>query len=317
MKTAWRWVSRLIAAGLAAYVLWFALRHLQLDSLAHAFERPAVPVALVFASLAYCLIYPLAGWAWQRLLRRQGVNERAWVLTRIIALTQLAKYVPGNIAQHASRAALSLKQGIAWTPYLATAWQEALLSVSASLLVGGGMAALSPLGWAGLPPQLGLFACVVAGATLLACLNWPARRMETSQSPLIKWLRKLGRPPGTATALMAITTYAVNYLAVGAGIWVLAAALGLAETVTFPLATAAFAFSWALGFLAPGAPAGLGAREGMMLLVLQGHGRSEDLLLLVLLTRVATLAGDLLSFLLAWWLPAASRMAAQNHPNGE
>ena len=87
---------------------------------------------------------------------------------------------------------------------------------------------------------------------------------------------------------------------VGVGIWLLAVALGLGGQINFPLATAAFALSWALGFLAPGAPAGLGAREGIMLLILQGHGDTDKILLLVLLSRTVSMAGDFLTFLLAY-----------------
>lgn len=317
MTFAWRWISRIIAAGLAAYVLWFALRHLELGSVAAAFRRPAMPAAFAVAVVAYCLIYPLAGWAWRRLLLRQEVHRRVWPLVRIIAMTQLAKYIPGNIAQHATRAAMSVKQGIGWTPYLATAWQEALLSVTASLLVGGIMLALSPAKMAGLPPELSLLACAIVLAVLLLCSERPHALIADSQRLPARLLRKLGRPPGAATASSAIGIYALNYLAVGAAIWAMGTALGLAGTVSFPLATAAFALSWTLGFLAPGAPAGLGAREGVMLLVLQSHGNGEDLVLLVLLTRVATLAGDLVAFLAAWWLPAVAERASSGASHGQ
>jgi len=317
MSVAWRWISRFIAAGLAAYVVWFALRHLALESLGAAFQRPVVPAAFALAVMAYCLIYPFSGWAWQRLLGRQQVQRPVWPLVRIIALTQLAKYIPGNIAQHASRAAMSVKQGIGWTPYLATAWQEALLSVTASLVVGGLMLALSPAKMTGLPPELGLLSCAIALAVLVLCSERPHALIADSQRLPARLLRKLGRPPGAATATLAIGMYALNYLAVGVAIWSMAAALGLTDTVTFPLATAAFALSWTLGFLAPGAPAGLGAREGVMLLVLQGHGNSKELVLLVLLTRVATLTGDFIAFLAAWWLPAAAEPASSGSTHGQ
>src|SRR3546814_13250074 len=57
-------------------------------------------------------------------------------LTRLISLTQLAKYIPGNIAQHASRAALSLKRGMPIRPYMSSVIQETLLACAARIIVG-------------------------------------------------------------------------------------------------------------------------------------------------------------------------------------
>src|SRR3546814_10111891 len=74
----------------------------------------------------------------------------------------------------------------------------------------------------------------------------------------------MGGLPGPGATLIAVTIYAGNYLLIGLGIWLLAIALGMAHEIDYAMATSAFALSWILGFLAPGAPAGLGAREGLM-----------------------------------------------------
>src|SRR3546814_11891689 len=83
----------------------------------------------------------------------------------------------------------------------------------------------------------------------------------------------MGGLPGPGATLIAVTIYAGNYLLIGLGIWLLAIALGMAHEIDYAMATSAFALSWILGFLAPGAPAGLGAREGLMVLILQ---RSDE-----------------------------------------
>jgi uncharacterized membrane protein YbhN (UPF0104 family) len=60
----------------------------------------------------------------------------------------------------------------------------------------------------------------------------------------------------------------------------------------------AFASSWLLGFLAPGAPAGLGVREAALALWLEPALGAPSAVLLIVLLRVATTLGDLGNF--AW-----------------
>ncbi|WP_371181321.1 lysylphosphatidylglycerol synthase transmembrane domain-containing protein [Xanthomonas sacchari] len=302
MNSLWRWASRLLAAALTFYVLWFAATHLGIQEIRRALSNREVMFATLAAALCYCLIYPLTGFAWKQLLIRQGQVYSAILLTSIIGLTQLAKYIPGNIAQHVSRAALSMKQGITAKVYVITAGQEALLTVAASLCVGTAALALSPNGAQALVSHghaktlYALSFAAFAGAGLL-CLDFSAASLERSKLWILRILGRAGGLPGPKIALTAISAYMANFLAVGTGIWLLSGSLG--ADVDLAMAIAAFALSWTLGFLAPGAPAGLGAREGIMLLILENQHNQEKILLLVLLTRGASVLGDILVFLLS------------------
>ena len=112
MKRLWRVAGTVIAIGLMAYFLWFAWRNLDPRILATTLKQPGTLLALFLAILGYMTIYPVTGLAWRQLLLRQGQNRSATELTQLIGIAQLAKYIPGNIAQHASRATLALKRGI-------------------------------------------------------------------------------------------------------------------------------------------------------------------------------------------------------------
>jgi len=61
----------------------------------------------------------------------------------------------------------------------------------------------------------------------------------------------------------------------------------------------AYVLAWLAGFVTPGAPAGLGIRELVLLFLLQGLVGGPDLLLVILLGRVITVSGDLVFFILA------------------
>jgi uncharacterized membrane protein YbhN (UPF0104 family) len=77
-------------------------------------------------------------------------------------------------------------------------------------------------------------------------------------------------------------------------------ALGLfpATPIDFALLTTAFALAWVVGFVTPGAPAGLGVREAVLLLLLAHGMGAANASLLILTLRIATTLGDMLCFIL-------------------
>ena len=296
MKLAWRICSLLVSLALGGYFLWFCLQHLDLNTLIATPNKTSVLGALLAASLCYTAIYPLTGLAWRQLLLRQGQNWSPTQLTVFIGITQLAKYVPGNIAQHICRAAYSFKHGMLMRPYATTIVQETLLAAAASVLIG--ILFLAPATWQSTvghyrPVLLTALALSCIGI-LIFCINVPPSS-DRKNGPISKFLYMTGGLPGPSTTLKALAAYSCNYLIIGIGIWLLALALGL-SSVSYGTATSAFAIAWILGFLAPGAPAGLGAREGVMLLVLTGNGSDEKILQLVMLSRASTMLGDLIVF---------------------
>lgn len=317
MTRAWRILGTLAALVLAAYFLWFAARSMDAQALA-SLESPRVLAAVGVAALMYALIIPISAWAWSRLLARQG---EAWGVARLAGLmgiTQLAKYIPGNVAQHASRAALALRAGMGGRALAVTVVQETVLATAASLMVGLPALALSAPGLTQLPEGARVL-MLVAGVLLavavlvLGSVTLAPDRLAGHRS---RWARALGAAgglPGPATTLPAIAAYMVNYIVIGLGLWLVARAAGLPPQVDLALVTAAFSLAWLLGFLAPGAPAGLGVREGIMLILLAGAAPDPDLLLFVMLARAVTLLGDGVCFV-GGWLESFRRRAVEGNP---
>jgi uncharacterized membrane protein YbhN (UPF0104 family) len=78
-----------------------------------------------------------------------------------------------------------------------------------------------------------------------------------------------------------------------------------------PVLVEAFALSWLAGFVAPGAPAGLGVREGVLVALLGPLLESALVLQIVVAFRLATLVGDFIALALGVALrPYTSRRAA-------
>lgn len=61
----------------------------------------------------------------------------------------------------------------------------------------------------------------------------------------------------------------------------------------------AFVVAWLAGLITPGAPAGVGVRELILVMLLKGLVPESELLLAVLLSRIVTVAGDVCFFLFA------------------
>jgi uncharacterized membrane protein YbhN (UPF0104 family) len=70
-----------------------------------------------------------------------------------------------------------------------------------------------------------------------------------------------------------------------------------AETKELFALTGAFLFAWIIGFVTPGAPGGIGIREGVMLFVC-GDQYADRIVLFVLVMRIASVFADVLAFLI-------------------
>ena len=60
--------------------------------------------------------------------------------------------------------------------------------------------------------------------------------------------------------------------------------------------TGAFMFAWIIGFVTPGAPGGIGIREGVMIFVC-GGSFPDRIVLFVLVMRIASILADVAAFI--------------------
>lgn len=303
MKSGLRLLGFVVGGALLLYFLYFCAVSFDWSSLRRFVSWPAA-LAWLAATLLYCTVVPVSSMAWRRLLP-EGRQRRFGELCGIMGATQLAKYVPGNVAQFAGRSALSLGRGMPLSDFLASVTVETALAVLAGLIVGMwglrvGMALPAPA-WVGhaLPwVVIALTITVLATPRLLAALEGPMKRRRWL-SGVVALRASLPGLPGQA---FAIAAYCGNYLLIGFGLFLLSRAVGL--SLGYAELTAAFTLSWLVGFFSPGMPAGIGAREGAMALLLGGAAGSGngELAGIVLAMRLATVSGDLVWFAIGGWL---------------
>lgn len=300
-----RWARHLgLVLGLvatAAFVL-YATRTLQGQDLSRFLSGTAI-AGIAIAAIGYSLIMPLSAMAWRRLLLDMKVTRSWSELCIIMSVTQLAKYIPGNVGQHIGRAAMSIGRGIPLRPYGISVVSEAVLAVVAATLTGllgcglSGMSGelLKHLGATALPP-IAILALVLVFVLALFLARRLLPRLLRSMAPRQSADSTQLTLPRNRTLALALAVYILNYVVFGTGITTMVILLLPGQPAQWLLLTGCFALAWVVGFFAPGAPAGLGVREGLMLGLLQFNYSSPEALLIVIALRLATTVGDILCF---------------------
>lgn len=299
-----RWLGIALALAAGVYFIRYAQRALIGKDLS-GLMAGEVLLATAGLTVLYILLIPTTALAWTWLLHAFHQPARYRRMLPIMATTQFGKYLPGNVAQHIGRIALAREAGVPLSAALFSVAYEMLLMLVASAHIG----ALTLL-W--VPPRafshwsiidyrvplLIVITLVVIIGLLLAprVASWLARYRASRRGDHDYVPPKLHLGAGTALACYAV--YAVNFCLIGTGLWFLAhALLGYSDTAPSAIfLTGAFASSWIFGFIAPGAPAGLGIREAILSAWLSGSLPPAQIVLLVIALRIATTLGDLFNF---------------------
>ena len=289
-----RWAVSLLCLGFLAWAM--ADQGRQLLELT---PSPSDWLLLLVGALISGLAVAVNGMAWAVLLRWLRCPLPTGQTVVIFARTNLLKYIPGGIWHLAGRIQLLRSNGHGWGQAAMSVLLDPLLMAVAALL-------LLPLG--GWQQGLGLL-----GPLAVLCLlpGW--------QEPLMRrLLRRISLPeagkvaaakakelplgqvlPGsfpTAPLLAEMAFVLVRYLGFAA-----CAGAFLPPGVPSGSLLSAFALAWTAGLVIPGAPAGLGVFELVLVLWLGGIVPNEAALLATALSyRVVSTMGDALAAAGAW-----------------
>ncbi|HEX3130115.1 MAG TPA: lysylphosphatidylglycerol synthase domain-containing protein [Thermoanaerobaculia bacterium] len=294
-----RWIGAALAVFGLAYLVVFGMNHAaDLPEISWDARRVA---GLASAVGLYELTLLSGATAWHLLLRALGERPRFAAALGILAVSQAAKYLPGNVGHYIGRVALARESGLAPAPVVLTLGLETACAILAGLAVA---AAALPLGVPGAPWRIAVAAvaaiCALA-ATLVLIRREPVRRRLRLPEP----------PPGGPTrqlgaGLACLGLCGFNFLVFGACAAILARTV-FETPASLPALTGLFAAAWVAGFVTPGAPAGLGVREAVLvggLKPIVGPGVAFGL---PILFRLVTTAGDGVGFGLGWLLRRRAR----------
>lgn len=226
-------------------------------------------LSFIGATTFSALVTLIGGYAWILLLRTCGESVMSVDALLIFALAQFAKYIPGNVAHHAGRIALASKRGFTLSRVIFTMSLETTGLIIAAFILA--------MGWCffrgqnlfnysqGFPTVFQLVLAIAIAFALI--IGWI----------LFRWcpgsVRKLFdrmdvNAPSPLMLLNCLLIYLLCFFFMGVASDILAQGLfGVAES-HIGLLTGTFAIAWVAGFLAIGAPAGLGVREAILLEVI-------------------------------------------------
>ena len=294
-----RWIETagwIISVGLLS---WFIYK----SFLDHSFWRQlswsaSSWVFLLSISFVYVLSLVSAGLISWGLMNSLG--DREATLPRVLAaglLSQMGKYLPGNVAHHIGRVVLSQELQMSTARVLFCMLIETLwvLGVSAALVLffvfnqGSGFVPEVP-SRLGSPLMLVVVGLAVFGPyafhrTFNRLYAWFLARRGQAHQPAVDL-------PSVFLAISSVLVYLFNFFLLGIVIALLGGLFFDHWHFDLMLLGSAFAVAWVAGFFTPGSPAGLGVREVILLGLLSpeyGAGLAAGITALL---RLVTVLGD-------------------------
>lgn len=257
--------------------------------------------AVLFASTS---LFSVLGW--HVLLQRLAHPRRLGHVAAAFCVTQIAKYLPGNVGHHVGRVAIARNQmHIPASVSLQSILQESALACLAAFLVSASSILALPAGsFPALQRELipgrhvglldGLLIILLVGILSLAIVNACKTRWAEGRSRIVNWL--FGVAPSWRALGQALPAYVAIYVVNGFALWIIASGLMPVDSGDVLVLAGAYSLSWAVGFLLPGAPGGLGVREAALALLLTGSFPPDQIFALSILSRISTVAADMLIF---------------------
>ncbi len=244
----------------------------------------------LLAATAAVLAGQLASFlSWRALLTDLGAPLPLAGGLRVFFLGQLGKYVPGSIWPAVAHMELGRDYRVPQRVSGAAVAATLLMSLGTGLLAAvllvplTGASALGRYWWIAVAlPLVVLVAAPPVLNRLLGLALRLARRAELPQSLSL------------AGVLRSVSWALAAWLCYGAHVWLLAHQLGVSGGLPLLLlSTGAFAGAWSVGFLLVIAPAGAGAREAALILLLGSSMPGPQATVVAVVSRLLMTVGDL------------------------
>jgi len=236
-----------------------------------------------------------SAWAQLLILSGQG-NVRLKECHWIYGQTQIAKYIPGNIFHYAGRHTLGRQAGFSHTALIGATLYEALcLLLAASTLSIIGIAAF------------GLDQIAISKWQLIIVFALSITILATttiSMPHVVKFaggdLPAKGMGEKVTRLKNVLLLHAAFFLISGALFFIVVANHSQEISLSgFGLIIVISAAAWILGFITPGAPAGVGIREAIIVLTLTQLTDSSVAVIAAIIYRLITVLGDVVFFISA------------------
>jgi glycosyltransferase 2 family protein len=248
-------------------------------------------VAMAGGFILYVLSQFVGAAAWRVTLSLHGVSlPRARAESQLL-VSQIGKYVPGNVAHLLGRFALARGDGVSSAVFGSSLLLEVSFLLTSGVLIVGVLLLIMPDLVGAITsdlPELRLEASmVVVFIGLLICI---------AIGQFVIW-RKAGKPKlAISKCIVVLSLHSFNFAILGISLWCVAQAIYPGAGASMWQCLAIFTTAWVAGFLMPGAPGGIGIRDGIITLGLglfidQGAGLSA-----AIAHRAISVLGDVILF---------------------
>ena len=257
--------------------------------------------ALVILALCFYLAtYASATLAWKLSLRILGQSAGYAKLARVLLLSQFAKYLPGNVGHHIGRVVLAKRVGLRVEPVIASMAIDIMILLVAAAICSLPAFALTQsfIGKYGVGHgRVAVWLVMMAVLVLVALAIVPAtRRIIVRHSRFIAQHCDLKQFPLFAKAGLV---HCFAFIFGATALYLLCSAFAGAFNATWLSILGVYTAAWLLGFVMPGAPAGLGVRELALLVGLSPIYGEQQAMAAAAILRLVTTSGDGIVFLFA------------------
>lgn len=278
LRTVARRVGQLVTIAAIGFLAWEL--HRQWGDISNWRPGPADIALLTAFAIAYGLAMMLMAYNWVTILHAV-VSDTVPTKDGLLSYTktQIAKYVPSNVlhfvGRHIYLKELGLPHGrlaLASVLEIVSLPAAAVIAICVAIPFGGG--AVFGI-WDLNQPLLLLVLVAFALAATAIIAAWAGQRRLIFPASIV-----LCR----ATALMLFQGL------------IFALILYMTSGTFLALAIPVAIFAWLVGFVTPGAPAGVAVREAVIVNLLGAASLGEDVLIAALLFRAVTTVGDLVLY---------------------
>lgn len=298
-KTLFKW---LMLAAVVASIVFFVRAFMT-----HMEKLPPIPLNLTTVSIAVLsmgsvvVTHFFGTHVWRLLMSDQGHRVPTRLAVQVFFISQLGKYLPGNVGQFLGRGVLAKSTGIPVGVAVGTAVFEGIwnLVISASLALLGTVVLWDLTSSQGAAPA---FAAKLAWILPLALVApWLGIKVVNTFLPRLSM--KIGggqllRLPQLRTALFVSLLILVNFMQQGYVVKLQAEHLFASPGVDWFSIALLYSSAWVVGYVVPGSPGGLGVREAMMVVLLAPLTGPAVAAGLAVSMRLTTLLGDALTVLI-------------------
>ena len=276
-----KWAAAVVAL---AFLVWSIAK--QWDEIVHDFAR--LDVATVTVGVVFTIVALVANMlSWRAMMAASGYRVRLAAASSIFFVGQLGKYIPGGVWSIAAQAELGRAHGLQRTGSAVAALASMLVSMVTAAIVG--IVAVLLASSTGFATFWWLIPVIIIG---LVCLTPPVLGRLVAIA-----FRVLRRPPQDTTlswsgTVMSLVWSLAMWVAYGVQATVVLRAFGADSPALFPVAIGAYAVAWLVGFVIVIAPAGIGPREGILVLLLGSVAGGAAPFALAVISRVFMTIGD-------------------------